>query len=181
MFREKRVKDLMKPVNTCPSVYPDATLDQTLTAIVNSPGAKFALVTERGKVVGMVGSEEIFETIQRGNLKNKYFRGWNLSDWSSPVYMEGLFTEMCKAASVKRVREIMSPISETLKPDDTLCKAVDIFYKKPNACAPIMDRGQVIGVISSNEIMEEIKSIVSMERRRGTQTDPSEAVSAAGI
>jgi len=181
MIREKRVKDLMKPVNTCPSVYPDATLDQTLTAIVSSHDSKFALVTEHGKVVGMVGPEEIFETIHQGKLKNKYYRGWNLSNWSSPVYMEGLFTEMCKTASAKRVHEIMRPIMEPLKPDDTLYKAIDVFQKKPNGYAPVMDRGQVIGIISSNEILEEIKSVVSKERRRGAQTGPSEAASAAGI
>lgn len=178
MSGEKRVGDLMKPVSTYPSVYPDATLDQTLTAILNSKGnEKFALVTERGKVVGIVGADEIVEAIRPG-VKNKYYRGYNLYEWSLPVYMEGLFTKMCKAASMSKISEIMSPVKETLKPDDTLSRAVDLLHKNLNGWLPVMERGQVTGILSQYDIMEEVNSTISKEKLGKAGTG---AVTAVGI
>ncbi|MHB1044251.1 MAG: CBS domain-containing protein [Eubacteriales bacterium] len=178
MLKEKRVGDVMKPVSAYPSVYPDATLAQTLTAILNSQGdAKFALVADRGKFVGIVGADEIIDTIRPG-IKNKYYRGYNLSEWSLPVYMEGLFTQKCRAASMEKVSEIMSPVEETLHAGDTLSKAVDLLHKNSNGWVPVVERGQVIGVLSYYDIMEEINSTISREKLGDVRTG---AAAAAGI
>lgn len=178
MSNEKRVGDLMKPVGAYPSVYPDATLDQTLTAILNSQGnAKFALVAERGKFVGIVGTDEIIDAIRPG-IKNKYYRGYNFYEWSLPVYMEGLFTRMCQAASQRKISDIMSPVEESLHSDDTLSKAVDLLHKNKNRSIPVVERGQVIGVLSHYDIMEEINSTISKEKAGEARTG---AAVAAGI
>jgi predicted transcriptional regulator len=174
MAQEKRVKNLMSSVGDCPSVYPEATLGQVLTTIVNSPNVKFALVVERGKIIGAIGAEEVVEAVRPGRVKDTYYRGWNLSSWSVPAYMDVLFTETCKTVSLKKVREIMKPLGQSLKPEDTLSKAVDIFTSNPNGWAPVVDGGQVVGIISYQEIIMEIQAIMAKEKRMKSRTTRGE-------
>lgn len=180
MSNEKRVKDLMSPVNAFPSVYPEATLSQALAAINSSTDVKFALVVERGDITGVIGAEEIMEAVRPRGLKNNYYRGWNLSRWSAPAYMEGLFTELCRAAATKKVSELMKPAGPPLRPGDTLSKAVDFCSNDPNGWAPVIDKDQVVGIVSFKEVLTEIQAVLAVESRKGKTDlrDGFEAVNA---
>lgn len=168
MPQEKKVKDLMKPIHFYPSIHADTSLSQALLPLLNSTDAKTVLVVEKEKIIGTLGIGSIAGSLHPEKLTNKYYRGWNLAGWTSPVYMDGLFNDICKRVSMMKVRETMNPLSQSLSPGDNLTKALDLLEKDPNRWAPVSDKGQITGGLSLQDIVGEI--ITDITTAEGVET-----------
>jgi len=81
-------------------------------------------------------------------------------EWDTPVFFEGLFTEGVKEEAQKPVSEIMSPVKESVAPDESIIKAVYLMIEKKLSIVPVIEKGVVKGVVRLQEIFNELAALV---------------------
>ena len=81
-------------------------------------------------------------------------------EWDTPVFFEGLFNEGVKEEAQKPVSEIMSPVKESVGPEESIIKAIYLMMEKNQTILPVIDKGVVKGVIRLQEIFNEIANLV---------------------
>lgn len=162
MAEEKRVKDLMTPIEEYSSVYADSTVGEAISVLQKSfcpdPGApcsghRTVLVYDGRKLVGLITLRVLLTAIEPRFMK--------VDQWAVPVFWEGLFTQRCREEARKKVKDIMTPISlVTLDADDTIIKAVHAMIKHKQGSLPVVRDGAVAGMIRITEVFHEISSLV---------------------
>ncbi len=160
---EKRVKDIMTPIDEYSSISVNSTVGEAISVlkksfcpIENGPcnGHRTVLVYENDELAGIITFRVLLMSIEPRFMK--------VDQWAVPVFWEGLFTERCREEARKKVKDIMTPIRlVALDADDTIIKAVHAIIKHKLGSLPVVQDGAIIGMVRINEIFHEISSLVT--------------------
>lgn len=163
---EKKVKDIMVPIERYPTVPGGGSVKDAVAVLSKAleagtcAGNTLVLVTENNTLVGIVGFKEMMQAVEPTVFKGGTYRGWTVSgEWSSPLFLKGLFTEKCRALSELKVRDIMGPVTHLLNSDDTLIKAVHTLVSGGYEAIPVWQDGRVVGMLGSMEVIDEIAAL----------------------
>ncbi len=167
---EKRVKDVMIPINEYPTISAEATLKDAVRVMRNffetqnqkpPAGPVQVFVVEDNELVGIFGISELLTAVEPQFLKGVAYIGMKMpSSWAIPVFWDGLFTERCMEIAYKRVKEFMYPIEHHIDVNDTLLKASYSMAKYKTDAVSVKSNGRLVGVVSSIDVFREISRIV---------------------
>lgn len=180
LVNEKRVKDIMIPIDEYSSVSANSTVKDAISILKKSfcpdtddscNGHRTVLVYDNHQLVGLITFRALLTAIEPRFMK--------VDQWAVPVFWEGLFTERCREEARKKVKDIMTPITlVTLDANDTIIKAVHAMIKHKLGSLPVVKDGAVAGMVRITEIFHEISSLVTEQSdTRETTAIPKEALS----
>lgn len=170
MGYEKKVKDLMIPLEDYPHIPYWFTLRQAI-AIVREAAVKFEGVfepravlvfDEKYQLMGMLTLRDIIKGLAPKFLKEATVRESALikMDPSLSVLGADLFGPGLKEASQTLVSEVMSPIKVTVDADAPIVKAVFLMIKENVGMMPVMQDKKVAGMIRLSDLFTEISQLV---------------------
>jgi len=165
MPHEKKVKELMIPLTDYPHIPYWFTIKQAIAiakkAALGLEGkaepTTLLIFDEKYQLMGSLTMEDLIRGIEKKFARSNHFMSKGMD---TPVFFEGLFTEGVKVEAQKPVSEIMSPVKETVDPDDSIIKAIYIMMEQNLQLLPVIGKGTVQGVIRLNEIFNEIANLV---------------------
>lgn len=163
--KEKRIREVMKPLESFSSVSSDTTIKNAVYILRNSnslqgEGLNYLMIFENKSLIGFVGIQELLASVQPPNLRDDWYRGWNVSSWAEPSFIQGLFTRLCMEVAEKPVRDIMDPITTVLNADSTLEEAVFKFYREKREMFPVAENECLVGVVTAWDIFAEMVNII---------------------
>jgi Mg/Co/Ni transporter MgtE len=165
MPHEKKVGELMIPLTDYPHIPYWFTIKQAI-AIVNKTAlgsegqaepTTLLVFDEKYQLMGSLTMEDLIRGIEKKFVRSN---GYISKEWDTPVFFEGLFTEGVKEEARKPVSEIMSPVKDTVGPEDSIIKAIYLMMEKNLTILPVIDKGVVKGVIRFKEIFKELALLV---------------------
>lgn len=164
-YREKTVGEIMRPLETLSAVSARTTIGDAVYLLCHNLASQgeampYLLVFDQKKLVGLVGAEQLLASADPPGLKNDWYRGWNVTDWCEPDFLEGIFTHRCLEAAGKQVGDVMQPLREGLKPGDSLAKAVYSFLRRKTDLLPVQKNGQVVGVVRRLDVLYEMGKLL---------------------
>lgn len=120
-----KVKDIVHPPADFPSLTPDQTVGDFLSAI-NRSGADFALVLRPdGSIAGMMSDREL----RRGEI-------------GSPGFLN------------RRIAQVMDSRPVTAEEDGPAAEAMKVMVEKNLVCLPVLDKGKkLIGVVTLRDLL----------------------------
>ncbi len=170
----KRIRDFMIPVADYPSVRDTATLREVIDVILNAElhvGDKrslprVVLVFDGIDVlVGYVrrrdimrGLEPSFLVSQPLEYRRKLFDvsvDPNLSEVMYDRVVQGI-----QSQADRLVSEVMCPLEATIEADDHLMKAVYEMVSLNVSLIPVLDGGQLVGVVRSADVFRELAELL---------------------
>lgn len=162
--KEKKVKDIMKPVAEYTRVRADSTVKEAVLTLKKSldpdgtnrqEGHRTILVTdESGSAVGLLTLNALMRSVEPQFVK--------ADQWALPIFWDGLFTERCREEAGKKIREVMIPVEDiTMDVEDTIIKAVHILLKHDLGSLPVTKNGDLVGMVRIIEIFNEIGGMVA--------------------
>ena len=161
MVEQKKVKDLMIPLEDYPHIPYWFTLRQAM-AIVREAAIKFEgsfepravlVFDEKYQLLGMLTLRDII----RG-LEPRFMHETALvkADPNLTVLMGDLFGPGMREASQKPVSEVMSPIKVTVQGSDPLAKAIFMMIQENVGLMPVIQDNKVAGMIRLSDLFKEI-------------------------
>ncbi len=165
MVEQKKVKDLMIPLEDYPHIPYWFTLRQAM-AIVREAAIKFEgsfepravlVFDEKYQLLGMLTLRDII----RG-LEPRFMHETALvkADPNLTVLMGDLFGPGMREASQKPVSEVMSPIKVTVQGSDLLAKAIFMMIQENVGLMPVIQDNKVAGMIRLSDLFKEISDMV---------------------
>lgn len=177
LLPDKKAGEIMIPAKDYLTVPVEGTFKDAADALARSmntyneegaQGHQLVLVTDDGKICGLVSLKELLNAIEPQFLKSGNYRGWNLpGSWAIPVFWEGLFNERCLTAAKKPVKEIMLPLDEeidVLDVNDTMIKAVYYMTKHGLDAIFVLKDGEVVGLLRNTEVFQEMHNLFTHDR-----------------
>ncbi|MGQ9558382.1 MAG: CBS domain-containing protein [Desulfurispora sp.] len=164
-YREKTVGEIMRPLETLSAVSARTTIGDAVYLLCHNLASQgeampYLLVFDHKKLVGLVGAEQLLAAADPPGLKNDWYRGWNVTNWCEPDFLEGIFAHRCLEAAGKQVGDVMQPLREGLKPGDSLAKAVYSFLRRKTDLLPVQKNGQVVGVVRRLDVLYEMGKLL---------------------
>lgn len=163
---EKKVKDIMVPIERCPTVTSGARVKDAMALLSKTmeagpcPGSVPLLVMENSTLTGLLGLREIVQAMEPRVFKGGTYRGWTVpAEMAPPLFLKGMFTEKCRDLAERRVKEIMSPVPRLLDAEDTLIKAVHTLVDANYDIVPVWQGDRVVGLVGSLEIIDEVAAL----------------------
>ena len=160
---EKRVGDIMKPIEEYARVTANSTVKDAILVLKQSfcPDDssqcrhRTILVSDDGGTpVGVLTFSTLIKTVEPRFMK--------VDQWAVPVFWEGLFTERCREEAQKKVGDIMIPIRFiSLDAEDSMIKAVHAMLKHKLGSLPVLKDNTVVGMVRVTEIFHEISDMVA--------------------
>lgn len=163
---EKKVKDIMVPIERCPTVSARSSVKDAIAVLSKALEAGpctnnlTLLVMENNVLVGTAGLKDILQAVEPTNFKGGTYRGWTVpADWSPPLFLRGMFTEKCKELANRRVGDVMSPVSRLVNAEDTLLKAVHTLASGGFDSVPVWQGDRVVGMVGNVEMIDEMATL----------------------
>lgn len=162
MPHEKRVQDIMIPIEDYSSVSVNNTVKEAIAILKKSfcnldtgecHGHSSVLVfDEKNKLVGMLTFRALLMAIEPRYLK---YEG------APPLFKEGFFSARAREEAEKRVKDIIQPVEFlTINHNDTLLKAIHLMLKHKIGSLPVLKDGLVAGMVRINEVFNEMAKTV---------------------
>jgi CBS domain-containing protein len=189
MAVEKRVKDIMSPIEEYNMVQEDDRLCDVLRILrdnfrklqAREPGEYHKTLFVKNADGEIVGKLSIFDLI-RGLVPEAaksaspeflHYRAISMRTGGVEKeiaaiqerfkWLDHSFFDLVKAETQKTVKEVMSPIHPMLEEEDTINKAVYLMFKE-NIRQPLVVReGKIVGVVSIMCVLPELLSIAGDE------------------
>lgn len=162
---EKKVKDLMIPVEDYPHIPHWFTLRQAM-AIVREAAIKFEGVfepravlvfDEKYQLLGILTLRDIIKGLEPKFLQETYLIKPNTS---LTGLIEDLLGPRVQQESQKPVSEVMSPIKITVEADSPMVEAIFLMIKENVGMMPVLQENKVVGIIRLSELFTEISKMV---------------------
>lgn len=180
MSSEKRVQDLMIPLEDYPHLPYWFTLKQAI-AIIREADLKQAGVLETGealagdlrqasafeprallvfdekskKPLGLLTLQDIFRS-----LAPRFFQETGLPEAGPGLAGGDLFGPAWKEASMKPLSEVMSPIKVTIQADEPMARALFLMIKDNLCRLPVLQDHQVVGMVQLSDLFREISGLL---------------------
>lgn len=153
-LRERTVRELMVSVTSYERVYADQTLREALE-ILRAPeaagdeqgrGLCSVLVFDRGdRFVGMLGLQQVLEASIPAFLAS--------SAYSS--YFTGMFLAQTKILGGEQVGDLLGE-PQTIEIEAPLMEAVHCMVSGRSTALPVVDNGELVGVLRDRDLLQEI-------------------------
>jgi CBS domain-containing protein len=165
MANDKKVKDLMIPLEDYPHIPYWFTLRQAM-AIVREATIKFEgsfepravlVFDEKYQLMGMLTLRDIIK-----GLEPKFLQETSLvkMDPNLTVLMGDLFGTNMREQSQRPVSEVMSPILVTVDGSAPIVKALYLMVKENVGLMPVIQDGKVAGMVRLSDLFGEIATVV---------------------
>jgi CBS domain-containing protein len=165
MDREKKVKELMIPLEDYPHIPYWFTLRQAM-AIVREASIKFEgsfepravlVFDEKYQLLGLLTLRDIIKGLEPRFLKETELIK---TDPSLTVLLGDLSGPNLEAQSQKPVSEVMSPIKVLAEAQDNFVKALYLMIRADVGLMPVVESGKVIGILRLSDLFNEVSRIV---------------------
>lgn len=161
---EKKVKDLMIPLEDYPHIPYWFTLRQAM-AMVREAAIKFEgymprsvlVFDEKYQLMGMLTLRDIIKGLEPRFLKETE---QIKPDLSLIILTEDLFGPGLQEASQKPVSDVMSPIKVTVNANDSIGKALFLMIKENVGMMPVMEENKVAGMIRLSDLFRVISDAI---------------------
>lgn len=161
---EKRVKDIMTPIEEYSTVRADTTVKDAIAVLKkslcpddlnNGKAHRSILVLDNnGEIAGILTLRSLLKAIEPQFIK--------VDQWAVPVFWEGLFTDRCREEAAKKVGDIMIPVKLiSLDAEDTIIKAVHAMITHKLGSLPVVKDNKIVGMVRSTGIFQEISNLVA--------------------
>ncbi len=165
---EKRVGELMVPIMELATVDGESMVREVVAALKVSRRYPVVMVTENGKIAGMIGMKEILRGLNPVAFKKDAYGGWVVNpEWTEPVLLAGCFQERCADLAGRAAREIMVPVSRQLKVQDSALRAAHVIIRNAQEPVPVWEGDRLVGVVGMKEIFAEIVRELEVKCGRG--------------
>jgi CBS domain-containing protein len=165
MANDKKVKDLMIPLEDYPHIPYWFTLRQAM-AIVREATIKFEgsfepravlVFDEKYQLMGMLTLRDIIK-----GLEPKFLQETSLvkMDPNLTVLMGDFFGPTMREQSQRPVSEVMSPILVTVDASAPIVKALYLMIKENVGLMPVIQAGKVAGMVRLSDLFTEIAEVV---------------------
>jgi CBS domain-containing protein len=165
MAAEKKVKDLMIPLEDYPHIPHWFTLRQAM-AIVREAAIKFEgsfepravlVFDEKYQLMGILTLRDMIK-----GLEPKFLQATGLvkMDPSLTVLLGDQLGPNIREASQRPVSEVMSPIQASVAGDAPIAKALYLMIKENVGLMPVIQEDKVAGMIRLSDLFGEIATVV---------------------
>jgi CBS domain-containing protein len=165
MSNDKRVKDLMIPLEDYPHIPYWFTLRQAM-AIVREAAIKFEgsfepravlVFDEKYQLMGILTLRDIIKGLEPNFLKETSLVKM---DPSLTVLLGDLLGPQMKEHSQRPVSEVMSPIQATVDGNAPIAKALYLMIKENVGLMPVTQDSKVTGMIRLSDLFNEVAKLV---------------------
>lgn len=165
MSNDKRVKDLMIPLEDYPHIPYWFTLRQAM-AIVREAAIKFEgsfepravlVFDEKYQLMGILTLRDIIKGLEPNFLKETSLVKM---DPSLTVLLGDLLGPQMKEHSQRPVSEVMSPIQATVDGNAPIAKALYLMIKENVGLMPVIQDSKVTGMIRLSDLFNEVATLV---------------------
>lgn len=151
-------KDLMAEKVVC--VHPETSMNDLIKILVKNHINGAPVVNKAGKLVGVVSKTDVVEydektNKKRGGITKKSFYG----DTNGKLKKELDKLLKTKTFGKTLVKDIMTPRVITARADDTIDRLAKIMHDKKIHRVIILDKEQVIGVVSTLDILHAVSTM----------------------
>lgn len=188
MINQKKVKDIMVPIEMYPTIHKGASMVDAIVRLheavkkapPNIPQFRAVLVLdENGKVIGKVGHFAFLK-----GLEPKYKDLFDMDKLSrvnlSSSFIETLFEkfslwtelplDLCSVASKIKVEDIMQPIEESVDEDESLPKAIHKIIMWQCLSILVKRGNEVVGILRTSDLINEIENCILNECKKLNNT-----------
>ncbi len=165
-LKEKTITELMIPIDSYPKLYLDRpvedavktlweTLDSGLEKGEDRGPCRSALVFNRQEdFVGVIRFQNLLRLVIPPFMEN--------TPYSS--YFTGMFLAQCKLIGKKCIEDLIED-TVSIEADGTLIEAVDLMVSHHLVNLPVMERGQLTGILRERDLIGEIAQYVLGSRQ----------------
>ncbi|MBE0467513.1 MAG: CBS domain-containing protein [Candidatus Desulforudis sp.] len=169
MADEKRVRDLMIPVEEYMTVDADGLVKEAVAVLsrgLEKPGCQRSVIVigPNGAPVGLLTIRRLLKAVEPQLVDLPHSISWIIEDTASKLFPEGLFAERSKKQGEKKVREVMDSLNLiTVEAEAPLLKAVHLMMRHNVGALPVLDAGRLVGMIRMEDIFHEIAGLFTAE------------------
>ncbi|WP_066634644.1 CBS domain-containing protein [Desulfolucanica intricata] len=162
--QEKKIRDIMVAVEHFPAISFDCLIKEAICMIKrewkkkNISDCGMLLVINEGRNwVGVIDRKMILRSICSHSVNSTYCQGWNVDQYSGPVFWPVLFSERCRLTLVRRVEELMYPRDDVvIGADSTLMEAVHLMTEGEVESLVVVENDEPVGLVRVADIFNEI-------------------------
>lgn len=161
------VKDFIIPLDRYPHLGDTQTLHDAVEIIQTftcGPSdrlrySELMVINDQNQLVGRVTLQDILRGLDQRlvDVPNvKEFEGQSVEYANLSILWEESFFVECSKKGVVPIRDLMSPAKRFVRGDESLLKALAMLLHSNDVIMPVVDNGQVSGVIRLEEIFKAI-------------------------
>jgi CBS domain-containing protein len=173
----KTINEIMIPLDKYPHVAEECTLREAIEEmkkcqLVNADGSCSAprvllVFNNGGDVTGMTRRRDIMRGLEPKFLSGDAgtFAGGFIDAKVDPDFTElsyDKFITGVRKRADRPVSDVMIPIVGTINGGDHLMKAINSMVDNNTSLLPVMEKGKVIGVLRSLDVMHEIAKLLGL-------------------
>lgn len=150
---EKRIKDLMLDLESLERISPDVALKEAVSKLgdkLRSMCPAFLVVVDEfddnAEILGMLSVDDILFHLEPSAASMEEL----------PIFWEGQFQEECSTILDRGVGEIMSSVTHVIHQSGTLMEAVHLLNTGEMDCLPVVDDGNVVGLLFKEDVFREV-------------------------
>ena len=180
----KRVKDLMVPLDKSALVSQDATLLEAVLALDEAQKKMLPdkhrhrailVIDDKKNIIGKIGQHDFLKSLEPkygviDDLEKLSSAGVSSQFISSTMkhyqFFQDNLSDLCRRASMLKAREVMQPIAESIDENDSLREAIHKIVILQTLSLLVTAKGQVVGLLRRADLYEEIAG----EMRRYAET-----------
>jgi hypothetical protein len=173
-MENRRVRDLMVPLDEYPTISRDATLYDAILAFNaaqkklppgRSPYRAVLVVDENGRVIGKLGQLAFLKALEPkfsviGDLEKLTVAGVSSEFINSMLehyrLFEDTFTDLCRRGHALRVGDVMNPIDEIVDEDMSLGDAIHKIVLWQQLSLLVMREGKAVGLLRLSDLCDEV-------------------------
>jgi CBS domain containing-hemolysin-like protein len=175
-MRETTAEDLMTPIEKYPHIQYNQTIKEAISTILNteiwsnnkqSLTRALLVFGENRELIGMVRRRDIMRNLQPKSFfkETRQYPAAHFSIKHDPELLE-IGTDRLKERMIKQaerpVVECMTKVTHTVNYDDHITKIIYEMCDQQYALLPVIKKNEVIGVIRTVEIMNELAKILDI-------------------
>jgi predicted transcriptional regulator len=160
---ERKVKDLMLPIDDYPKISEDGTIREAFEALEKTKHRALLVTDKKGVVIGQLSNMDILMGLEpRYDCSLWAGTGFTCEVFKNyPVfYREGMFAGQAQAQVGRQVKEILAPIKVAVDEDATLAEAVNLMATHNLGRLAVLRKEKIVGMIRIDEIFDEMQKVV---------------------
>ena len=176
MIGKKQVSELYVPIAEYPHIGPEETLGDAIALLhrqykEQKRGFRAVLVVdEEGHLSGVLTLKGMLRALGPGFLKSKLprkglqpYQGLETEFPALTHIWQEQFSEQCRTEARAKVKEVMSHVKEPVRLTDPIAKAAYLMILRDTVVLPVVDNGNVVGVIRMVDIFKQMAQALDTE------------------
>ena len=153
--------DLAIPLDVYPHLREDQKLHEAINVIqsfTHEDQLRFSelmVLNDQEQLIGRVTVRDMLQGLEPRLLKKKKFAKFEGLEAEYPnlaILWEESFFKKCRKRGGKPIKEVLSPITTTLKASDPLLKALYVMMHTNENNLPVLKKKKIIGVLRIKEV-----------------------------